>query len=259
MEQELIKIETRDGRQVVSARELYIGIGFDLSDGNFSRWIKKQLEDVDAVENEDYIVNVFKDVNPNGGKPITDYIITVDIAKEICMVIGVTPRCKDEVKQKSKQIRKYFIECEKQLKEVVKITKEDELILNVVKAKDVGTRMIALSEYGEYKENRIREQEVKPLQEEVKKLSPLAETLIKRFEKGENISLTDVTKTFGLKRGQVSKWAIKQGLIYKNKKDVTNKGDIYFQRYVINGFKNICITPQGVQLIEQHLEEIKAL
>ncbi len=85
--------------------------------------------------------------------------------------------------------------------------------------------MIALSEYGEYKENRIREQEVKPLQEEVKKLSPLAETLIKRFEKGENISLTDVTKTFGLKRGQVSKWAIKQGLIYKNKKDVTNKGE----------------------------------
>ena len=65
MENELIKIETKDGRQVVSARELYIGIGFDLSDGNFSRWIKKQLEDVDAVENEDYIVNVFKDVNPN--------------------------------------------------------------------------------------------------------------------------------------------------------------------------------------------------
>ena len=96
-------------------------------------------------------------------------------------------------------------------------------------------------------------------QEEIKQLSPLAETLIKRFEKGENISLTDVTKTFGLKRGQVSKWAINNGYIYKNKKDVTNKGDSYFQRYVINGFKNICITPQGVQLIEQHLEEIKVL
>ena len=96
-------------------------------------------------------------------------------------------------------------------------------------------------------------------QEEIKQLSPLAETLIKRFEKGENISLTDVTKTFGLKRGQVSKWAINNGYIYKNKKDVTNKGDVYFQRYMINGFKNICITPQGVQLIEQHLEEIKLL
>lgn len=89
MEQELIKIETRDGRQVVSARQLYIGIGFDLSDGNFSRWIKKQLEDVDVVENEDYFKFVFKDNLSKTGQIVTDYIITVDIAKEICMVIGV--------------------------------------------------------------------------------------------------------------------------------------------------------------------------
>lgn len=250
MEQELIKIETKDGRQVVSARELYIGIGFDLSEGNFSRWIKKQLEDVDAVENEDYFKFVFKDDLSKTGQIVTDYIITVDIAKEICMVIGVAPRCKDEVKQKSKRIRKYFIECEKQLKEVKQ--KQDSYTIQdpIERAK----RWI------EEQEEKLRlEAENKILDEQVKQLSPLAQTLIKRFEKGENISLTDVTKTFGLKRGQVSKWAINNGYIYKNKKDVTNKGDIYFQRYVVNGFKNICITPQGVQLIEQHLEEIKLL
>lgn len=250
MEQELIKIETKDGRQVVSARELYIGIGFDLSDGNFSRWIKKQLEDVDAVENEDYFKFVFKDDLSKTGQIVTDYIITVDIAKEICMVIGVAPRCKDEVKQKSKQIRKYFIECEKQLKEVKQ--KQDSYTIQdpIERAK----RWI------EEQEEKLRlEAENKILDEQVKQLSPLAQTLIKRFEKGENISLTDVTKTFGLKKGQVSKWAINNGYIYKNKKDVTNKGDMYFQRYVVNGFKNICITPQGVQLIEQHLEEIKVL
>ena len=96
-------------------------------------------------------------------------------------------------------------------------------------------------------------------QQEIKQLSPLAEILIKRFEKGDNIGWTDVSKTFGLKRGQASKWAVNNGYIYKNKKDATNKGDSYFQRYMINGFKNICITPQGVQLIEQHLDEIKLL
>ena len=101
--------------------------------------------------------------------------------------------------------------------------------------------------------------EIKNKDEEIKQLSPLAQTLIKRFEKGENISLTDITKTFGLKRGQVSRWAISKGLIYKNKKDVTNKGDEYFQRYIVNGFKNICITPKGVQLIEEHLQEIKTI
>lgn len=166
------------------------------------------------------------------------------------MVIGVAPRCKDEVKQKSKQIRKYFIECEKQLKEVKQ--KQDSYTIQdpIERAK----RWI------EEQEEKLRlEAENKILDEQVKQLSPLAQTLIKRFEKGENISLTDVTKTFGLKKGQVSKWGINNGYIYKNKKDVTNKGDIYFQRYVVNGFKNICITPQGVQLIEQHLEEIKVL
>ena len=94
-------------------------------------------------------------------------------------------------------------------------------------------------------------------QQEIKQLSPLAETLIKRFEKGDNIGWTDVSKTFGLKRGQASKWAVNNGYIYKNKKDVCNKGDRYFQRYVYNGHGNVCITPDGVRLIEEHLDEIK--
>ena len=250
MENELIKIETREGfGRCVSLRELHEGLKIKSKFNDFA----KRMCGYGFEENIDYIKVTQKKVTLNNEEKNRayneeDYIITIDMAKEICML---------QRSDIGREFRKYFIECEKQLKEVVKITKEDELILNVVKAKDVGTRMIALSEYGEYKENRIREQEVKPLQEEVKKLSPLAQTLIKRFEKGENITFTDVTKTFNLKRGQVSRWAIKQGLIYKNKKDVTNKGDIYFQRYVINGLKNICITPQGVQLIEQHLDEVK--
>lgn len=105
----------------------------------------------------------------------------------------------------------------------------------------------------------IKETEIQTQKEEIKQLSPLAETLIKRFEKGENITWTDVTKTFGLKRGQASKWAVNNGYIYKNKKDVCNKGDRYFQRYVYNGHGNVCITPDGVRLIEEHLDEIKLL
>ena len=96
-------------------------------------------------------------------------------------------------------------------------------------------------------------------QQEIKQLSPLAEILIKRFEKGDNIGWADITKTFGLKRGQASKWAVNNGYIYKNKKDVCNKGDRYFQRYVYNGHGNVCITPDGVRLIEEHLDEIKLL
>ena len=62
-----------------------------------------------------------------------------------------------------------------------------------------------------------------------------------------------------MKEGQASKWAVNNGYIYKNKKDVCNKGDRYFQRYVYNGHGNVCITPDGVRLIEEHLDEIKLL
>ena len=170
--------------------------------------------------------------------------------KESAFVRYKTTELIEELKEENARLQQQLQNQKPQL------TPEQELALKVyeggIDALTAHKQLLAL----ETKElnDKIVEQ-----QEEIKQLSPLAETLIKRFEKGENISLTDVTKTFGLKRGQVSKWAINNGYIYKNKKDVTNKGDSYFQRYVINGFKNICITPQGVQLIEQHLEEIKLL
>lgn len=47
-----------------------------------------------------------------------DYILTIDIAKEICMCVGVAPRTNEETKKLSKEYRKYFIECEKKLKEI---------------------------------------------------------------------------------------------------------------------------------------------
>ena len=47
MSKELIKITTNDkGEQLVSGRELYVGLKYDDTKDNFSKWIKKQLENV---------------------------------------------------------------------------------------------------------------------------------------------------------------------------------------------------------------------
>ena len=109
---DLIKITTNDkGQQLVSARELYEGLKYDITKGNFTHWIEKQLENVDAVENIDFTRFVFK--NEGNNASINDYILTVEIAKEICMVVGVSPRTNEETRNLSKQFRKYFIECEK--------------------------------------------------------------------------------------------------------------------------------------------------
>lgn len=104
---ELIKIQERNGLQAVSARELH---QFLESKQEFSNWIKSRIEKYGFIENQDFEVfdNLIK--NPVGGRPLTEYALTIDMAKEIAMVEG---------NEKGKQARRYFIEIEKRAKEML--------------------------------------------------------------------------------------------------------------------------------------------
>lgn len=103
---DLIKInKTEDGKQAVSARELYQKLGYDKS--QYSRWSKKHiLENSFAVEGQDY--EGF-DVNV-GGNISRDFALSLDFAKKLCMI------SKTKI---GEVFRDYFIECEKKLKETV--------------------------------------------------------------------------------------------------------------------------------------------
>lgn len=115
MNKELIKITTNDkGERLVSGRELHKCLKIQK---DFSDWIKNQLSNVDAIKDVDYTTLKGK-TSEVGGRPSVDYILTVDIAKEICMCVGVSPRTNEETKKLSKEYRKYFIECERRLKEI---------------------------------------------------------------------------------------------------------------------------------------------
>ncbi|MBF0588678.1 MAG: antA/AntB antirepressor family protein [Magnetococcales bacterium] len=67
----------------VNARELHkhLGVGKD-----FSNWIKDRVAQYDFVENQDFVVYANSGENPSGGRPAKDYHITIDMAKELCMV-----------------------------------------------------------------------------------------------------------------------------------------------------------------------------
>lgn len=101
----LVKITEKNGKSVVSARDLH---QFLESKQEFANWIKNRIEKYGLVENEDYVVfdNLIK--NPQGGRPQIEYALTIDAAKELSMVEG---------NDKGKQARRYFIECEKKLRE----------------------------------------------------------------------------------------------------------------------------------------------
>ena len=86
----------------VNARELHSNIE---SKQEFSAWIKNRIEKYDFKENDDFVSfdKVIK--REIGATTVKDYIITLDMAKELAMVEN-TP--------KGREVRKYFIECEKQ-------------------------------------------------------------------------------------------------------------------------------------------------
>lgn len=97
---ELIKIEERNGKQLVSGRELH---QFLESAERFSKWWERMLS-YGFKENEDF-TSVQKSTVVNNGakKEIGDYIMKLPMAKEISMI---------QRNEKGKQAREYFIKCE---------------------------------------------------------------------------------------------------------------------------------------------------
>ncbi|EDV1505040.1 phage antirepressor Ant [Salmonella enterica subsp. salamae] len=73
----------------------------------FASWITERLTEYGFVENQDYIaISQKREIGHGRGRK--DYHLTLDTAKELAMV---------ERNEKGRQIRRYFIECEKQLRQ----------------------------------------------------------------------------------------------------------------------------------------------
>ncbi|MGO0885183.1 antA/AntB antirepressor family protein, partial [Clostridioides difficile] len=89
---------------------------------DFSDWIKSNLENVDAVEGIDFSTLKGK-TSEQGGRPSIEYILNLEIAKEICLVAGASPRANKELKRNSKNYRKYLIAVEEKYKVSNNLTK----------------------------------------------------------------------------------------------------------------------------------------
>jgi phage anti-repressor protein len=115
---ELIKIETNEnGKQAVSAKELYRFLT-DIAH-NYARWVKNCiLENSCAEENKDYTVLLTASTTTRGGQVSNNYALTVDFAKELCMLSR---------NEKGKQARQYFISCEKELEAEINALEIQEL------------------------------------------------------------------------------------------------------------------------------------
>ena len=89
---------------LVNARDLhsFLDVG-----KRFASWIVERIAEYGFVENQDFMIISQVREKIGRGRPAKDYHLTLDTAKELAMV---------ERNEKGRQVRRYFIECEKKLR-----------------------------------------------------------------------------------------------------------------------------------------------
>lgn len=115
--QTLLPILQEENENWISARLLHNQLKVSR---DFATWIKKQIDDMELLENVDYKLDSPLKVNQNhkgGDRRSINYLIQVSTAKEIAMVAGSKGgNTSKELKEMSKLVRKYFIVIEKAFK-----------------------------------------------------------------------------------------------------------------------------------------------
>ena len=155
---ELIRIEHKDGEQVVSARELHNALEVQ---SRFNDWANRMLVDFEAnidfeivlldnkgsVLKNEYAAKLSSQQRSAKGIQ-TDYALLLDTAKHIAMI---------QRNDKGREIRRYFIEAEKQLRQQViqKPMSNLELMKLAIHELEEQKRELAIHDY------RIKELEAK--------------------------------------------------------------------------------------------------
>lgn len=104
---------------------------------DFSHWINRRIKQGRFEKGFDYEVYVKNDENLKGGRPTNEYVISIDMAKHLGMM---------EKNDKGHEIRKYFIEQEKNARQM-----QNGLQVQIAKAwLEIDNLTKALSEAGRF-------------------------------------------------------------------------------------------------------------
>lgn len=219
---ELIKIEMNENQEIiVSGRELQKVLEVE---SRYNDWFKRMLK-YGFEENLDYIAITQKKVTAQGNETTyIDHVIKLDMAKEICML---------QRNDKGREFRKYFIECEKRLKEqqLPQLTRKEELQLQLFSEDSLEV----VNAHKELVKIEV-EEATKPLLgkiEEDKPLVDFAETISKT---SDSISIGDFAKLIkdeGIKlgRNKLFEWLRDNKYLMKDNKP--------YQKYIDNGYLEI--------------------
>lgn len=171
---ELIPVyQTDTGERIVDGRELHEGlkVGRD-----FTTWMKERIEKYGFIEGEDFSPVLVK--TSDGGRPRTDYILKLDMAKELAMV---------ENNEQGRRARRYFIEVEKKLES---LTVPSYMIDNPIKRAE---RWIQ-----EQKERQALETKSLMLEQRVAEYEPKISYLDRILQSKGTMTITQIAKDYGM-------------------------------------------------------------
>lgn len=201
MQNPLIVIESRElspgeVAETVNARDLWQFVG---SKRDFPTWIRDRFEKYGFVEGSDYLIHKSGDQVPHQGGvrnvTITDYFLTIAVAKELAMV---------ENNDKGREVRRYFIDCERLAKAKAAVPSETDIINSL---NDPALIRSVLLNYVE---------KVIALESTVKEQAPKVAALdrICTFSEG-SMCVTDAAKALQIKPSLLFLWLQEHDWIYR--------------------------------------------
>ena len=205
---ELIKIEEKDGKQAVSARELYLFLDYNIS--HWSRWSKKNIVDNQFALNLTDYVGFTQMVN---GNIVNDYALTLDFAKKIAMMANT---------KRGEDARNYFIECEKKAKEINTLP-------------NFSNPAIAARAWAEqYEAKMIAEARIEKQNKEIKELEPKGEFYDSVTGSNDTIDIGQVAKVLnkGIGRNKLFQLLRDNSVLMRNNQPYQNYIDRDYFRVI---------------------------
>ena len=169
--EEIIKINNNEGKLTVSARELYLKLGYNIA--VWARWYKKNIiKNQFAIEGEDWIpfnlkLSADNQLNPN---PTIDFLLSIEFAKKICMMAKT---------DMGELIRCYFLECEK------KVIEQKPLLtapLTPVEMYQLSANIMAEQER-QLKEVSLRQSQIESAQVQIKQTTESISLSVEKLQK----------------------------------------------------------------------------
>ena len=115
--------ESNSKEKLINARELFYKLRGKETKTKYNDWIKDRITKYKFLENVDFIGFSLKNEKPIGGRPTKEYYLTIDTAKEICMI---------ENNDTGRKIRRYFIEIERRYRDIVNTNNSTNQLIDIM-------------------------------------------------------------------------------------------------------------------------------